>query len=586
MFAADVDGDGDLDVLSASLYDDKIAWYENDGSQNFTRPHDHHRRRRGRSACSRRTWTATATWTSLSASFNDDKIAWYENDGSQNVHRPHDHHRAPTAPAAVFAADVDGDGDLDVLSASRRRRQDRLVRERRQRQSFDGPHDHHRAPTAPAACSRPTWTATATWTSSPPRHSTTRSPGTRTTAARTFTARTITHRRRRGPLACSRRTWTATATATSSPRRSTTTRSPGTRTTAARTFDSPTRSPPPPTAACERVRGGRGRRRRPGRPLRVAATTTRSPGTRTTAARTSLPHTITTAADGGQSVFAADVDGDGDLDVLSASLDDDKIAWYENDGSRELHAPHDHHRRQRGHAACSRRTWTATATWTSSPRRPYDDKIAWYENDGSQNFTARTRSPPPPNGATRVFAADVDGDGDLDVLSASLRSTTRSPGTRTTARPGPSDPTRHHHRRRRRRSVYRGGRGRRRRPGRPLRVARSTTRSPGTRTTARPSNFGPCTRSHHAADGADSVYRGGRGRRRRPGRPLRLVRSTTRSPGIRTCAPASSPTASTPTATSPAGTARRSPESAGRAGAARPTGRSVSPGAVRSSALR
>ena len=29
-------------------------------------------------------------------------------------------------------------------------------------------------------------------------------------------------------------------------------------------------------------------------------------------------------------MFAADVDGDGDLDVLSASYDDDKIAWYEN----------------------------------------------------------------------------------------------------------------------------------------------------------------------------------------------------------------------------------------------------------------
>ena len=30
------------------------------------------------------------------------------------------------------------------------------------------------------------------------------------------------------------------------------------------------------------------------------------------------------------SVYAADLDQDGDLDMLSASLRDDKIAWYEN----------------------------------------------------------------------------------------------------------------------------------------------------------------------------------------------------------------------------------------------------------------
>ena len=35
-WAIDIDGDGDVDVLSASYNDDKIAWYENDGAQNFT----------------------------------------------------------------------------------------------------------------------------------------------------------------------------------------------------------------------------------------------------------------------------------------------------------------------------------------------------------------------------------------------------------------------------------------------------------------------------------------------------------------------------------------------------------------------
>ncbi|KAK3283498.1 hypothetical protein CYMTET_8798 [Cymbomonas tetramitiformis] len=39
---------------------------------------------------------------------------------------------------------------------------------------------------------------------------------------------------------------------------------------------------------------------------------------------------ISTLADGASSVYAADVDGDGAIDLLSASAADDKIAWYLN----------------------------------------------------------------------------------------------------------------------------------------------------------------------------------------------------------------------------------------------------------------
>ena len=41
-------------------------------------------------------------------------------------------------------------------------------------------------------------------------------------------------------------------------------------------------------------------------------------------------NTITAAADGAIGVYAADLDRDGDVDVLSTSLNDKSITWYEN----------------------------------------------------------------------------------------------------------------------------------------------------------------------------------------------------------------------------------------------------------------
>ncbi len=81
-------------------------------------------------------------------------------------------------------------------------------------------------------------------------------------------------------------------------------------------------------------------------------------------------HYVTSSANGAMSVYAVDVDSDGDMDVLSASWEDNKIAWYENDGN-ESFTPH---------------IITTNA-----------------------------------NGARSVYAVDVDGDEDMDVLSASWR---------------------------------------------------------------------------------------------------------------------------------------------------------------------
>ena len=133
------------------------------------------------------------------------------------------------------------------------------------------------------------------------------------------------------------------------------------------------------------------------------------------------PQVISTAASSAWSVFAADVDGDGDTDVLSASESDDKIAWYETDGA----APPGFTERVISTAANGARSVFAadvdgdgdTDVLSASTN---DDKIAWYENDGASppGFVERVISTAA-NVAVSVFATDVDGDEDTDVLSAS-----------------------------------------------------------------------------------------------------------------------------------------------------------------------
>ncbi|MDP6920246.1 MAG: FG-GAP-like repeat-containing protein, partial [Arenicellales bacterium] len=84
---------------------------------------------------------------------------------------------------------------------------------------------------------------------------------------------------------------------------------------------------------------------------------------------------IATSADGAWGIYVADMDADGDLDIVSAAQYDDTIAWYENDGAANP-------------------SWTAANIATSA------------------------------DNAKDVYVADMDGDGDLDIVSASRRDNT------------------------------------------------------------------------------------------------------------------------------------------------------------------
>ena len=133
-------------------------------------------------------------------------------------------------------------------------------------------------------------------------------------------------------------------------------------------------------------------------------------------------HEISTAADGAVSVFGIDLDGAGDVGVLSASYLDGTIAWYENlDGSGNSWSYHEIYTAADG-------VWSVFGIDVDGDgdvdvlsASPDDATIAWYENlDGSGGswryhgiYTAADYS-------RSVLGIDLEGDDDVDVLSASI----------------------------------------------------------------------------------------------------------------------------------------------------------------------
>jgi len=118
--AADIDGDGDLDVVSSSSADNDIVWYENTAGD--------------ASAWTRRDVTLTYGGAAsvyaadidgdgdldiAAATWNCTDIAWFENAaGDGSVWTKHDVGVTYVGASFVRAADMDGDGDFDLVGAN------------------------------------------------------------------------------------------------------------------------------------------------------------------------------------------------------------------------------------------------------------------------------------------------------------------------------------------------------------------------------------------------------------------------------------------------------------------------------------
>ena len=319
---ADIDGDGDNDLISASAGDDKLAWYENlSGAGAAWTTHTVALGLDGAFSAGSADFDGDGDQDIVVASYADGRVVWYENaTGDGAFFTPHPILTSPGFPVSVTSADLDGDGDPDVAV-------------------------------------------------------------TLATANTTLWLENVGH----GSLWVPQTVNTQLAEAFS-------------------------------TAVADLDGDGQ-------LDLSVASyLDDRVSWFQNVQAGTSwVFHTVSTLADGARCVRSADIDGDGKQDLVSASFFDDKVAWYRNvQGDGTLWSP----------VTISLNADAARSLATGDLDRDgdvdvvsgstFDDKVAWYENqDGSGTAWVTRTVTTGADGVFSVAVLDLDGDGDLDLASAS-----------------------------------------------------------------------------------------------------------------------------------------------------------------------
>ncbi len=131
-------------------------------------------------------------------------------------------------------------------------------------------------------------------------------------------------------------------------------------------------------------------------------------------------HTVAGAFDGAYSVYSEDIDGDGDMDILGAACWDNDITWWENeDGSGTSWIEH----------TIDGNFVYATSVYSADIDSDGDmdilgaaynaSHIIWWENeDGSGTSWIEHTVDGYYLWAFCVYSEDIDGDGDMDILSS------------------------------------------------------------------------------------------------------------------------------------------------------------------------
>lgn len=119
-YAIDIDNDNDIDIVACGASADEVAWWENDGNENFTKV--------SISTDVENPQTVFAADIDgvngpdvISADFNRNRIIWWRNDGNGDFSLPGSENIITTTyagPSDVFVADVNGDGNQDILSVA------------------------------------------------------------------------------------------------------------------------------------------------------------------------------------------------------------------------------------------------------------------------------------------------------------------------------------------------------------------------------------------------------------------------------------------------------------------------------------